>query len=78
MALAGSLLIQIGAEFVTTNKSRWQHGISNVETSNWFSVHLEFYGRTTVHFTDVIHTSLNYTFISRTAMGGRVQSPIIL
>jgi hypothetical protein len=71
MALSGSLLIQIGAEFVTTNKSRWQHDISNVETSNWFSAHLEFYERTTVNFTKAIHTSLNCTFISRTAMGGQ-------
>jgi len=71
MALAGSLLIHIGAEFVTTNKSRWQHDISNVETSNWFSAHQEFYGLTTVNFTNAIHASLNCTFISRTAMGGQ-------
>jgi len=70
MASSGSLLIRIGAEFVTTNKSRWQHDIFNVETSNWFSVHLEYYGRTTVNFTDAIHTSFNCTLISRTAMGG--------
>lgn len=70
MVLSGSLLIRIGAEFVTTNKSRWQHDISNVETSNWFSVHLEYYGRTTVSFTDATHTSFNCTFISRTTFGG--------